>query len=158
MLEMGESFAPEELHQQLSLDFWPAGMAVIAEATAPYEQRLAFLENSLQEAHRRIDQLLTIVQPSLPRNSKRRTPATSKILMAIEAIYNWNAQQPQKFAVSQTLLLKATGCNRPAIQQVLADLQEEIDRHHVQFSISPASQSRNLEAIVQFVKESVNDF
>ncbi len=119
--------------------------------------RISSLESALKDAHRRIDQLLTIVQPNIPRNSKRRTPAAVKILMAIDAIFLWNSQHPQKFAVSQTLLLKATGCNRPAIQRVLADLAEEIDRHHAQFSISSRSQSRHLDAILQFLKESVND-
>ncbi len=119
--------------------------------------RIAALESALKDAHRRIDQLLTIVQPNIPRNSKRRTPAAAKILMAIDAIFLWNSQHSQKFAVSQTLLLKATGCNRPAIQRVLADLAEEIDRHHAQFSISSRSQSRHLDAILQFLKENVND-
>jgi hypothetical protein len=120
-------------------------------------ERIATLESALRDTHRRIDQLLTIVEPQIPRNSKQRTPAISKILMAIDAIYLWNFQQPQKFAVSQTLLLKATGCNRPAIQQVLVDLAEEIDRHHAQFSISPRGQSRNLDTILQFIKENIND-
>ena len=129
----------------------------LAAELATATDRIATLESALQDTHRRIDQLLTIVQPQIPRNSKRRTPATSKILMAIDAIYLWNSQQTQKFAVSQTLLLKATGCNRPAIQRVLADLAEEIDRHHAQFSISPRGQSRNIDAILQFLKDKVND-
>jgi hypothetical protein len=129
----------------------------LADELATANHRIAALELALQDTHRRIDQLLTIVQPQIPRNSKQRTPAISKILMAIDAIYLWNFQQPQKFAVSQTLILKATGCNRPAIQRVLTDLEEEIDQHHAQFSISPRGQSRNLDAILQFIKENISD-
>jgi integrase/chaperonin cofactor prefoldin len=134
-----------------------AAIVDLAEKLATANNRIAVLESALQDTHRRIDQLLTIVQPQIPRNSKQRTPAISKILMAIDAIYLWNFQQPQKFAVSQTLLLKATGCNRPAIQRVLVDLAEEIDRHHAQFSISPRGQARNLDAVLQFIKENIND-
>ncbi len=135
----------------------PVPTVDLSQELATANHRITTLESALQDANRRLDQLLTIVQPQIPRNSKQRTPAASKILMAIDAIYLWNSQQPQKFAVSQTLLLKATGCNRPAIQRVLVDLAEEIDRHHAQFSISPRGQSRNLDAILQFLKEKIND-
>jgi integrase len=120
-------------------------------------ERVSALELTLKDAHRRIDQLLTIVQPNIPRNSKRRTPAYSKVLMAIDFIMEWNSCHEQRFAISQTLLLKATGCNRPAIQRVLVDRAEEIDQHHEQFSISPRGQSRHLDAILEFLKTSIND-
>ncbi len=114
--------------------------------------RITVLESALQDAHHRIDQLLSIAQGhSLP-PSQPRPPASFKILAAINAIYDWNSQNTQKFAISQTLLLKSTGCNRPAIQRVLIDLQEEIDSHHASFSISPLSQPRNLEQIITFVQ------
>jgi Telomere resolvase len=119
--------------------------------------RIDSLEQALKDAHRRIDQLLTIIQPNIPRNSKRRTPASSKILMAIDSIMNWNVIHDQKFAISQTLLLKATGCNRPAIQRVLLDRAEEIDQHHAQFSISSRSQKRDLDTILEWLKETVVD-
>jgi integrase len=120
-------------------------------------ERVSALESALKDAHRRIDQLLTIVQPNIPRNSKRRTPAASKILMAIDFIMEWNSGHEQRFAISQTLLLKATGCNRPAIQRVLVDRAEEIDQHHEQFSISPRGQSHHLDEILKFLKTSIND-
>jgi Telomere resolvase len=117
--------------------------------------RITTLESALQNAHHRIDQLLSIVQGSSSPPSQPRPPASSKILAAINAIYVWNSQNPQKFAISQTLLLKSTGCNRPAIQRVLIDLQEEIDSHHASFSISPLSQPRNLDQIITFVQASL---
>ena len=120
-------------------------------------ERVSSLEKDLKDAHRRIDQLLMIVQPDIPRNSKRHTPAATKILMAIDLIMEWNSSYDPKFAVSQTLLLKATGCNRPAIQRVLVDLAEEIDRHHAQFSISRRGQARDLNSILEWLKSRVVD-
>jgi integrase len=131
-------------------------LAALVDRVSQQEQRINSLEKALKDAHRRIDQLLTIVQPDIPRNSKRRTPAASKILMAINAIMEWNSHHEPQFAVSQTLLLKATGCNRPAIQRVLIDLAEEIDRHHTQLAISARHQPRDLDAILEFLKETVD--
>ncbi len=117
--------------------------------------RITSLESALQDTQRRIEQLeqLSVTDALKPRAGERRPPAFAKILAAINAIYLWNSQNPQKFAISQTLLLKSTGCNRPAIQQVVTDLQEEIDNHHSTYSIAPRSQPRNLDPIISFVQE-----
>jgi Telomere resolvase len=115
----------------------------------------------------RIEQLMNILQPSGTKNpvakapmpkamiplTQRRVPAASKILAAIDTIMLWNSQNIQKFAISQTLLLKATGCNLPAIKRVIIEQAEMIDRHHAEHDIQPRHQSKKVEMILEFMQQ-----
>ena len=121
-------------------------------------QRIKSLESDLSIAlhsnlsyQKQIEKLSSIAQP-LPRHSKKRPPTRNKITAAINNIIFWNSQNNQKFAISQTLLLKATGCNLPAIKRVLVELSESIEHHHAQFGIQPRHQSKNIEPILDFIQ------
>jgi hypothetical protein len=63
----------------------------------------------------------------------------------------WNSQNDQKFAISQTLLLKATGCNIGAIKRVLDEQANSIAQHHDQLGITPRHQSKKLHLILDFL-------
>jgi hypothetical protein len=78
----------------------------------------------------------------------------SKILSAIEAIMLWNQQHPEKFAISQSLIQKATGCNIPAIKATIAKQSALIQQHFLSlgFYQPPTNQRRNTEAVIAFVK------
>jgi hypothetical protein len=125
---------------------------------AESNQRIKTLESELSIALRgnltyqkQIDQLSTIIKP-LPSHSKQRIPTKDKITAAINAITLWNSRNEQKYAISQTLLLKATGCNLPAIKKVLLELSESIEQHHAKFGIHPRHQSKNIDPILEFIK------
>lgn len=147
---------------------------------AELEQKLAALYQDNQGYQQTIEQLRNILQPTrarsrtkappkisvppkaapepptvkLPKSEqKRRRPATAKILAAIETIMLWNHQNDQKFAISQTLLLKVTGCNMPAIKRIVEEYAEMIDHHHVQYDIQPRHQSKKLDIIISFMKQ-----
>jgi hypothetical protein len=65
----------------------------------------------------------------------------------------WNSQNTQKFAISQTLLLKATGCNMPAIKRVLEEYAEMVNRHHAEYDIQPRHQSKKVDLILDFMQQ-----
>ncbi len=137
---------------------------------AELEQEVVTLHQANLGYQQRIEQLMDILQPSgakpivkksSPKISvsptkpaaERRTPAANRILAAIDTIMLWNHQKDQKFAISQTLLLKATGCNMPAIKRVLEEYAEMIDQHHVEYDIQPRHQSKKLDMILDFMKQ-----
>jgi hypothetical protein len=124
---------------------------------ADSNQRIRSLESELSIALRgnlsyqkQIDQLSSIVKP-LPTRSKQRVPTRDKITAAIDAIMLWNSRNDQKFAISQTLLLKSTGCNLPAIKRVLVELSGPIEQHNSKLGIQPRNQSKNIDPILDFI-------
>jgi hypothetical protein len=145
---------------------------------AELEQEIATLHQANLGYQQRIEQLMNILQPSgaksmmtkpsakisvaptqppvkplVKAKTERRKPAAIKILAAIDTIMFWNKRNDQKFAISQTLLLKATGCNMPAIRLVLKDHAEMIDRHHAKYDIQPRHQSKKLDIILAFMRQ-----
>jgi Telomere resolvase len=141
---------------------------------AELEKEIATLHQANLGYQQRIEQLMNILQPSGTKSMmtkpsakisvapakppvkptvERRKPAATKILAAIDTIMLWNYQNDQKFAISQTLLLKATGCNMPAIRLVLKDHAEMIDRHHAEYDIQPRHQSKKLDMILDFMRQ-----
>jgi hypothetical protein len=78
-------------------------------------------------------------------------PPAEKITATIDAIMTWNSHNNQKFAISQTLLLKATGCNIGAIKRVLEEQALSIEQHHSQLGITPRHQSKKLHLILDFL-------
>jgi hypothetical protein len=131
-------------------------VATLYQANLGYQQRIEQLMNILQPSEAK-----PVVKTSSPKISvsppkpetKRREPAATKILAAIDTIMLWNKKNDQKFAISQTLLLKATGCNMPAIRLVLKDYAEMIDRHHAKYDIHPRHQSKKLDMILDFMQQ-----
>jgi Telomere resolvase len=153
------------------------GTPPVAEQEATLAAKLSQLTQELAIAHnyiatleqdnlgyqQRIEQFTKILQPTKsakptpPKTSTVPTPpkrisAATKILAAIEAIMLWNQQNEQKFAISQTLLLKATGCNLPAIKRVLAAQAEIIDQHNAEYNIQPRHQSKKIDLILDFLQ------
>jgi integrase len=137
------------------------------ELTTAHEH-IAELERANLGYQQRIEQLMNILQPvgtkpavvkpaiSMPASAlptQRRVPAATKILAAIDTIMLWNSQNTQKFVISQTLLLKATGCNLPAIKRVLSEQAEMIDRHHAKYDIQPRHQSKKIDMILDFMQQ-----
>jgi hypothetical protein len=141
---------------------------------AELEQEVVTLNQANLGYQQRIEQLMNILQPTgaksmmttaspkvsvsptkIPKKppTERRVPAATKILAAIDTIMLWNHQNDQKFAISQTLLLKATGCNMPAIKLVLEEYAEMIDRHHTEHNIQPRHQSKKLDLILAFMQQ-----
>ncbi len=133
-------------------------VADLRQANLGYQQRITQLTNVLRPAISKSTAKLTpaafpsTALLSTPPPPQRRVPAATKIWAAIEAIMLWNQQNEQKFAISQTLLLKATGCNLPAIKRVLAEQVELIDRHHAEFDIQPRHQSKKIDLILAFLQ------
>jgi integrase len=133
--------------------------------------RITDLEQANLGYQQRIEQLMNILQPSVSKSVavrspviltssaaeappvQRRVPAAIKILAAIDTIMLWNRQNTQKFAISQTLLLKATGCNLPAIKRVIGEQAAVIDRHHAEYDIQPRHQSKKIDMILEFMHE-----
>jgi hypothetical protein len=137
---------------------------------AELEQQVAALHQANLGYQQRIEQLMNILQPAgakpvvkapSPKISisppkpeiERRPPAATKILAAIDTIMLWNSQNIQKFAISQTLLLKATGCNMPAIKRVIEENAEMIDRHHAEYDIQPRHQPKKIDLILDFMRQ-----
>jgi DNA primase len=100
---------------------------------------------------RQLEKLSALLQKPPPPHSRRRTPPAEKITAAIDAIMTWNSHNNQKFAISQTLLLKATGCNIGAIKRVLEEQALSIEQHHSQLGITPRHQSKKLHLILDFL-------
>ncbi len=135
-------------------------VATLYQANLGYQQRIEQLMNILQPP--RAKSMMTAQSPKIsvsPTESpvksrtERRKPAATKILAAIDAIVLWNHQNDQKFAISQTLLLKVTGCNMPAIKLVLEEQAEMIDRHHAKYDIQPRHQSKKLDMILDYMRQ-----
>jgi hypothetical protein len=107
------------------------------------EQDLSIALRSNLAYQRQLEKLSALLQkPPLP-HSRRRTPPAEKITAAIDAIMVWNSQNDKKFAISQTLLLKASGCNIAAIKQVLGVQADSIalpcsTQHHTSPSVQKA--------------------
>jgi hypothetical protein len=131
---------------------------------ATLEQDISALKQDNLSYQQRIEQFTKILQPtksdrptppkiSTAPTPPKRIPAATKILAAIEAIMLWNQQNEQKFAISQTLLLKATGCNLPAIKRVLTAQAEMIDRHNAKYDIQPRHQSKKIDLILTFLQQ-----
>jgi integrase len=145
-------------------------LAAAGSHIAELEQEVATLYQTNLDYQQRIAQLMNVLQPSganpskktsspkisvastMP-NNQRRVPAATKILAAIDTIMLWNKQNDQKFAISQTLLLKATGCNMPAIRLVLKEHAEMIDQHHAKYDIYPRNQSKKIDMILDFMQQ-----
>jgi hypothetical protein len=115
------------------------------------EQNLSIALRSNLAYQRQIEKLSELLQKPPPPHSKKRTPPATKITTAIDAIMIWNSQNDQKFVISQTLLLKATGCNLTAIKRVLEEQANLIEQHHSQFGIQPRHQSKKLHLILDFL-------
>ncbi len=115
------------------------------------EQDLSIALRSNLVYQRQLEKLSELLQKPPPPHSKKRTPPATKITAAIDAIMVWNSQNDQKFVISQTLLLKATGCNLPAIKRVLEEQADSIEQHHAQFGIQPRHQSKKLHIILNFL-------
>jgi hypothetical protein len=115
------------------------------------EQDLSIALRSNLAYQRQLEKLSELLQKPPPPHSKKRTPPATKITTAIDAIMVWNSQNEQKFAISQTLLLKATGCNLAAIKRVLDEQADSIEQHHAQFNIQPRHQSKKLHLILDFL-------
>jgi hypothetical protein len=149
-------------------------LAVAHRHIAELEQEVATLYQANLGYQQRIEQLMNILQPSgaktraknvvktpVPQiavaapqpKTERRQPAATKILAAIDTIMLWNYQNDQKFAISQTLLLKVTGCNMPAIRRVIEENAEMIDRHHAEYGIQPRNQSKKVDMILDFMRK-----
>jgi hypothetical protein len=137
-------------------------IATLHQANLGYQQRIEQLMNILQPSGRKsmmtqpsakisVSPTKPPAKPLAKTKIERRKPAATKILAAIDTIMLWNHQNDQKFAISQTLLLKATGCNMPAIRLVLKDHAEMIDRHHAKYDIQPRHQSKKLDMILDFM-------
>jgi Telomere resolvase len=130
-------------------------VATLHQANLGYQQRITQLMDILQPSGAKPSREKSApkisVEPALP-NTQRREPAATKILAAIDTIMLWNQQNDQKFAISQTLLLKATGCNMPAIKRVLEKHVEMIDRHHAGYDIQPRHQSKKIDLILDFMR------
>jgi Telomere resolvase len=135
---------------------------------AELEQKVLDLSQDNLAYQRRIEQLTNILQaPGIsairvvkpPKKSappkSPRVPASVKISAAIEAIMLWNSQNEQKFAISQTLLLKVTGCNMPAIKQVLEAQAEMIDRYHAEHNIQPRHQAKKIDLVLSFLRNAI---
>jgi hypothetical protein len=115
------------------------------------EQDLSIALRSNLAYQRQLEKLSALLQKPPPPHSRRRTPPAEKITAAIDAIVVWNSQNDQKFVISQTLLLKATGCNLTAIKRVLEEQADSIEQHHAQFGIQPRHQSKKLHLILDFL-------
>jgi hypothetical protein len=105
------------------------------------QQQSALLQNLM---------ISTSAQP--PKISK----AQGKIRRAIAAALEWNNAQPEKFAVTQTLIQKATGSNMPAVRSVFEDpeIQSLIADHHQVIGFeNNLKQSRNTLAILNWIQE-----
>jgi hypothetical protein len=126
----------------------------LREANLAYQQRIEQLTNILQAPGILTTPVVKPPKRSAPPKSPR-IPASVKISAAIEAIMLWNSQNEQKFAVSQTLLLKVTGCNMPAIKRVLEDQAEMIDRHHAEYDIQPRHQSKKVDLVLSFLRNAI---
>jgi Telomere resolvase len=130
-------------------------VATLHQANLGYQQRIQQLMNILQPAGAKpVVKMLPKISISPPKpEAKSRPPASIKILAAIDTIMLWNHQNDQKFAISQTLLLKATGCNMPAIKRVVEEYAEMIDRHHAECGIQPRNQSKKIDMILDFMRQ-----
>jgi DNA primase len=101
---------------------------------------------------RQLEKLSALLHKPPPPHSRRRTPPATKITAAIDAIMVWNSHNGQKFAISQTLLLKATGCNIGAIKRVLDEQADSIHQHHSKLGILPRNQSKKIDLILEFIQ------
>jgi Telomere resolvase len=116
------------------------------------EQDLSIALRSNLAYQRQLEKLSALLQKPPPPHSRRRTPPAEKITAAIDAIMVWNSQNDQKFAISQTLLLKATGCNIGAIKRVLDEQADSIHQHHSKLGILPRNQSKKIDLILEFIQ------
>jgi Telomere resolvase len=110
------------------------------------QQQSALLQNLM---------ISTSAQP--PKISK----AQGKIRRAIAAALDWNNAQPQKFAVTQTLIQKATGSNMPAVRSVFEDpaIQSLIADHHRAIGFeNNLKQPKNTLSILNWIQEQLVDF
>jgi integrase len=131
-------------------------VTTLHQANLGYQQRIEQLMDILQPSGARpiakpLSPKISVSSPKL--EPERRTPAATRILAAINTIMLWNSQNTQKFAISQTLLLKATGCNMPAIKRVLEKYAEMVDRHHAEYDIQPRHQSKKIDLILDFMQQ-----
>jgi Telomere resolvase len=133
-------------------------LAIALDRISELEKRNQSLELDLSIAlrsnlayQRQLEKLSALLQKPPPPHSRRRTPPATKITAAIDAIMVWNSHNDQKFAISQTLLLKATGCNIGAIKRVLDEQTDSISQHHDQLGITPRHQSKKLHLILDFL-------
>ncbi len=131
-------------------------VATLYQNNLGYQQRIAQLMNVLQPSRTNPSEKTSSPQISVEPavlKPQRRVPAATKILAAIDTIMLWNHQNDQKFAISQTLLLKATGCNLPAIKRVLEEQAKLIDQHHAEYDIQPRHQSKKIDLILDFMQQ-----
>jgi DNA primase len=134
-------------------------LAIALDRISELEKRNHSLEQDLSIAlrsnlayQRQLEKLSALLQKPPPPHSLRRTPPAEKITAAIDAIMVWNSHNDQKFAISQTLLLKATGCNIGAIKRVLDEQADSIHQHHSKLGILPRNQSKKIDLILEFIQ------
>jgi hypothetical protein len=150
LLQEGYSLA------RLANDYLPLYHEII---TAAVEDGLLILPDGLAE-HLAISFLQIPVDGPNPNARPQYTLAKpengveTKILSAIDSIMVWNYQHTEKFAISQNLLRKATGCNIPAIKKIISRQAVAIDQHFARIGLyqQPLNQRRDTRAIIAFIQ------
>jgi Telomere resolvase len=116
------------------------------------ESAVTNIATLLQQQSALLQNLMISTSAQPPKISK----AQGKIRRAIAAALEWNNAQPEKFAVTQTLIQKATGSNMPAVRSVFEDLaiQSLIADHHRAIGFeNNLKQPKNTLAILNWIQE-----
>jgi hypothetical protein len=84
----------------------------------------------------------------------------AQILLAIDAIIEWNSYQPEKFAINELLLQHATGYNIHIIASILDQQRHIIDRHHISLGLEHPfnNRGRSNKDVVDFVRGCLEGF
>jgi hypothetical protein len=90
-------------------------------------------------------------------SSQNEAQLEAKVLLAINAIIEWNCHQSKKFAITQLLLERVTRFNNLIIRDVLIKQQRAIDSYHTSLGwIEPPNNrscgKKNFEALKDFVR------
>jgi Telomere resolvase len=121
------------------------------------ESAVTNIATLLQQQSALLQNLMISTSAQPPKISK----AQGKIRRAIAVALDWNNAQPQKFAVTQTLIQKATGSNMPAVRSVFEDpaIQSLIADHHRAIGFeNNLKQPKNTLAILNWIQEQLADF
>ena len=83
--------------------------------------------------------------------------ADQRVEAAIKTIMEWNRHHDsdsEKFAITQSLLQKATGSNMPAVKRVIEALKNDIHEHNSEYALDPDRHNygRDFEEIKAFVQ------
>ncbi len=105
---------------------------------------------------------VTSIQPVQPKPKREHITkagsADQRVEAAMRAIMEWNRQEGRdwedKFAITQSLLQKATGSNMPAVKRVMGDFKNEIYEHNSEHMLDPDRHNygRDFEEIKAFVQ------